>query len=46
MYRQIKTNATDGQYQHIVWRNSPSENLRDYELLRLLMELRLHRFTL
>ncbi|XP_050527987.1 uncharacterized protein LOC126898083 [Daktulosphaira vitifoliae] len=32
MYRQIKMNNIDCQYQHIVWRNYVSEPLRDYEL--------------
>lgn len=32
MYRQIKINTDDRQYQHIFWRSSPLEPLREYEL--------------
>ncbi|XP_050055781.1 LOW QUALITY PROTEIN: uncharacterized protein LOC126549715 [Aphis gossypii] len=32
MYRQIKINTEDCQYQHIFWRATPLEPLRDYEL--------------
>jgi len=32
MYRQIQIHSDDRTYQHIVWRNSPSDELQDYEL--------------
>lgn len=32
MYRQIRIHEQDRAYQHILWRNSPSEEVREYEL--------------
>lgn len=32
MYRQIRVNETDCAYQHILWRNSPSDEVNEYKL--------------
>ncbi|KAF0704944.1 Uncharacterized protein FWK35_00037405, partial [Aphis craccivora] len=32
MYRQIRVNDADCAYQHILWRNSPNEEVKEYEL--------------
>jgi len=32
MYRQIRVHKEDRLFQHIVWRNNPSEELKDFEL--------------
>ncbi|CAI6364646.1 unnamed protein product [Macrosiphum euphorbiae] len=32
MYRQIQVSATDCSYQHILWRNDPSESIQEYAL--------------
>ncbi|XP_060845438.1 uncharacterized protein LOC132925023 [Rhopalosiphum padi] len=32
MYRQIRVNDADCAYQHILWRNSPIEEVKEYEL--------------
>ncbi|XP_060873756.1 uncharacterized protein LOC132947470 [Metopolophium dirhodum] len=32
MYRQIRVNDADCAYQHILWRNSPTEEVKEYEL--------------
>lgn len=35
MYRQIQVNENDLDFQRIVWRNSPYENIQDYQLQTL-----------